>query len=236
MMRMLQRISPTTSSLRLQWQQLLKGPSGRGSTTSSAPTSPGGGRQQGGGAATGDQEYLGIRLALLRLGHTKYDPTVINTKLSVQLTVDQVDTTTRAAFQDFVVNVQQFWMYLPMLGGQSYVMMIHTPGIYYSIKALASVYQAKNVAFIGKRQATKVPTPLCLPTKKSWEWHMGTAVNDFDKFDKYHANVANQGTLWRPGATKGTPEAILIPNLLAICNPECPCQPSLHSRPVDHPT
>jgi hypothetical protein len=41
-----------------------------------------------GGPATGEQEYLGIATALLRLGHTMYDPATIDAELAIQLAND----------------------------------------------------------------------------------------------------------------------------------------------------
>jgi hypothetical protein len=83
--------------------------------------------------------------------------------------VDLVDAATRAAFWDFAVDIQQFWVYLATLGGQLHVTMIRTPGIYYSIKVLISAYQGKIMAFINNRQVTKEPTLVRFPTTKSWE-------------------------------------------------------------------
>jgi hypothetical protein len=111
------------------------GPSDGRKTASSPPSQHlAGGGGNGGGPAPGKQDYWGIGLALLHLGHTMYNPTVIDTKLSVQLAVDPGDTTKYATFRDFVVNIQLFWVYLAMLGGQLYIPMIHSPGVYYSIK------------------------------------------------------------------------------------------------------
>jgi hypothetical protein len=98
---------------------------GEGVQPAPPPHHPVGEGVNGGGQAIGEQEYLGIGSALLCLGHTMYDPTVIDTELSVQLAVDTGDATLRAA-----VNVQQFQVYLAMLGRQSYVIKIYTPVIY----------------------------------------------------------------------------------------------------------
>jgi hypothetical protein len=53
-------------------------------------------------------------------------------------------TPSRTGFLNFVANVQQLWVYLAMLGGQAHVTMIHTLGIYYSIKLLMSAYQGER--------------------------------------------------------------------------------------------
>jgi hypothetical protein len=71
---------------------------------------------------------------------------------------------------------------------------------------------------IGDRRATKEPTPICLPTTKSWEWHTGYAVTDFARLAEYYERSKNKGTLWTPGATDGATAAIQVPNLLAIPN------------------
>jgi hypothetical protein len=96
-----------------------------------------------------------------------YDLALIDTKLSVQLAVDPGDATLCTAFRDFVVSLQQFQVYLAMLGGQSYITMVDTPGVCYSIKVSTSAYQGKIMVFFGDRRATKESTPVCLPTTKS---------------------------------------------------------------------
>jgi hypothetical protein len=46
---------------------------------------------------------------------------------------------------------------------------------------------------------------------------MENTINSYDKFDEYHTNIANQGTLWTPGANRGIPKkALKITHLLAI--------------------
>jgi hypothetical protein len=109
----------------------------------SQPPLTNGGRRKLGGSATGEQEYSGIGSAILCLGHTMYDLAVIDIELSIQLAVDPGDATLCAAFRDFVINIQQFWVYLAMLGGQSCVIMVDTLGVYCSIRASASAYQGK---------------------------------------------------------------------------------------------
>ena len=64
----------------------------------------------------------------------------------------------------------------------------------------------------------KKPTPICLPTSKSWEWHTGDAVADFDKFSEFYDVEANKGTLWTPAAGDGAPAKLKVPNLVAIPN------------------
>jgi hypothetical protein len=76
----------------------------------------------------GDAAYSGIDSVHRKLGHTMYDPATIKAELSVQLRGTPGDLANRTAFHDFVVNVQQFWVYLAMLGGQTHISMIHTPG------------------------------------------------------------------------------------------------------------
>jgi hypothetical protein len=146
-----------------------------------------------------------------------YNLATINAKLLVKSTAAPGDATSRAGFHNFVANIQQLWVYLGMLGRQSHVMMIHTAGIYYSIKLSMSAYQGKIMAFIGDCHTTKEPTLVCLPTK-SWEWHTGDTIADFAKVKAYYAVEANKGTLWTPGANDGPPSAVPVPNLLAIPN------------------
>jgi hypothetical protein len=147
-----------------------------------------------------------------------YDPASIQAELAVQLRGTPGDPTNRTSFREFVVNVQDFRVYLAMLGNQTHVSMIHTPGVYYSLASATSTYQGKVLAFIGDRRATKEPTLICLPTTKTWEWHAGEAITDFDKFREFHKVEANRGNLWTPTAGDGTPAILGVPNLLAIPN------------------
>jgi len=103
-----------------------------------------------------------------------YDAVTLEAELAVQRGVTPGEATSRQAFKDFVVNVQQFRGYLAMLGGKHVVTMLHTPGAYYSISSATQAYQGRVLAFIGDRRLTKEPTPVCLPTTKTWEWHTGT--------------------------------------------------------------
>ena len=139
-----------------------------------------------------------------------YDPATIKAELSVQLRGTPDDIASRTAFHDFVVNVQQFWVYLAMLRGQPYVSIIHTPGVYYSIASATSAYQGKVLAFIRDHKAPKEPTPICLPTSKLWEW--------LDKFNDFYAVEANKGTLWTLVAGNRAPAELKVPNLVAIPN------------------
>jgi hypothetical protein len=171
-----------------------------------------------GGLAPGGADYSGIKVALQRLRHTMYDPATIDAELGVQSAVVPGDSTSCAGFRDFVANVQQLWVYLAMLRGQAHVTMIHTPGVYYSIKSLTSAYQGKMMAFIGNPHATKEPKPVCLPTTKAWEWHTGDAIADVAKAEAYYSVEVNRGTLWTSGATDSPLSAMTVLNLLAIPN------------------
>jgi hypothetical protein len=137
-----------------------------------------------------------------------YDPASIQAELAVQLRGTPGDPTNRTSFREFVVNVQDFRVYLAMLGNQTHVSMIHTPGVYYSLASATSTYQGKVLAFIGDQRATKEPTPICLPTTKTWEWHAGEAITEFDKFREFHEVEANRGNLWTPTAGDGTPAVL----------------------------
>ena len=108
-----------------------------------------------------------------------YDPGNLEAELAIQRGVTPGDATSCQTFKDFVGNAQQFQGYLTMLGEKHVVTMLHTPGVYYSINPSTRAYQGRVLAFIGDRQFTKEPTPVCLPTAKSWEWHTGPAVADF---------------------------------------------------------
>jgi hypothetical protein len=166
----------------------------------------------------GKSAYSGIDSVIQRLGGPMYDPGAIQAEVAVQLRGTPGDPANRMSFRKFVVNVQEFRVYLAMLGSQTHVSMIHTPGVYYSLVSATSTYQGKVLAFIGDRRATKEPTPICLPTTKTWEWHTGDAVTKFDKFMEFHDVEANKGTLWTPTVGDGAPVELKVPNLVAIQN------------------
>jgi hypothetical protein len=85
---------------------------------------------------------------------------------------------------DFTVNYGQFWVYIAIMGDQKTITMIHTLGSFYSPKLATNAYQGKVLAFIGDRQATKEPTPICLPQAqaKVWQWFAGKASEDTQSF------------------------------------------------------
>jgi hypothetical protein len=147
-----------------------------------------------------------------------YNLGAINAELAIQSRINPADAASQSAFRDFAVNVQKFRVYFAMLGGQPYVSMIHTPGVYYSIDVLTSAYQGKVLAFMGDRRATKEPTPVWLPSTKAWGWHTGDANTDFAKLEEYYTTDGNKDSLWRPGANDGAVATVKVPNLLAILN------------------
>ena len=113
------------------------------------PTPPQHAGRGGGQQPTGDAAYSGIDFVLQKLGGKMYVPASIQAELAVQLRGTPGDPANRTAFREFVVNVQEFWVYLAMLGNQTHVSMIHTPGVYYSLASATSTYQGKVLAFIG---------------------------------------------------------------------------------------
>ncbi len=182
------------------------------------PHLPGGGGNTGQQPAAGDKTYSGIGYAMKKLGHTMYNPATIKAKLVVQRGINPTNATSRSSFRDFAISVQQFRVYLAMLGGQPHVTMIHTPGAYCFINPTTSAYEGRKLVFIGDRRATKEPNPVCMPTTKTWEWFSGNMVTNFAAFEDHYATKANHGTLWTPVAGEDTSGAIQVPHMLAIPN------------------
>jgi len=182
------------------------------------PPPPQQGGMGGGQQPTGDPAYSGIDSVIQKLGGRMYDPATIHAKLAVQLRGTPGDLANRTSFRKFVVNVQELRVYLAMLGNQTHVSMIHPPAVYYCLVSATSTYQGKVLAFIGDQRATKEPTPICLPTTKTWDWHTGNAVMDIDKFIEFHGIEANKGNLWTPTVGDGPPTELKVPNLVAILN------------------
>jgi len=121
----------------------------------------------GGQQPTRDSAYSGIDSVIKKLGDRMFDPATIQAELAVQLRGTPGDLANRTSFREFMVNVQEFRVYLAMLENQTHVSMIHTPGVYYSLASTTSTYQGKVLAFIGDRRATNEPTLICLPTTKT---------------------------------------------------------------------
>ncbi len=96
-----------------------------------------------------------------------YGLATIEAKLAVQRGINPTDATSCTLFRDFAVNLQQFPVYLAMLGGQPHITMVHTLGVYNFINLTASTYQGRVLAFIGDRRVTKEPNPVCMPTTKN---------------------------------------------------------------------
>ena len=103
----------------------------------------------GGQQPTGDAAYSGINSVLQKLGGKMYNPASIQAELAMQLRGTPGDLANRTSFREFVVNVQEFRVYLAMLGNQTHVSMIHTPSMYYFLVSATSTYQGKVMAFIG---------------------------------------------------------------------------------------
>jgi hypothetical protein len=103
----------------------------------------------GGQQPTGEAAYSGIDSVIQKLGGRMYDPATIQAELAIQLRGTPGDPANWMSFREFVVNVQEFRVYLAMLGSQTHVSMIHTPGVYYSLASDTSTYQGKVPAFIG---------------------------------------------------------------------------------------
>jgi hypothetical protein len=69
-----------------------------------------------------------------------YNPGTIAAELRLQSKIDG-DQAKCVAFRNFLVNYNQLQVYLAMAGAQITVTIIHTPGVYYSIKSATNGYQ-----------------------------------------------------------------------------------------------
>jgi hypothetical protein len=87
----------------------------------------------------------------------------------VPSTGNQGNAARQATFKDFTINYGQFLVYIAMIRDQKTITMIHTLGMFYSLKHVTNAYQGKVLMFIGDRRAMKEPTPICLPQAKAWQ-------------------------------------------------------------------
>jgi hypothetical protein len=164
--------------------------------------------------ATPTVNFAGIGHAFKRLGHTIYNSRTLKAALSLQWEI-KGNAARQATFKDFTVNYCQFWLYIAMIGDQKTITMIHTLGMFYSLKQATNAYQGKVLAFIGDRQVTKEPTPICLPQTKARQWFAGKASKDAQSFKAHFANPATQGMWWR---STGETMEIKAPYLLTLPN------------------
>ncbi len=162
-------------------------------------------------------DFSGLGHALNWMGHTMYNPRMLEAELSLQRDTIEGNATAQARFKDFAVNYGQLRVYGAILGDQKTVTMIHTLGIFYLLKQATKVYQGKVLGFIGDRRATKEPTPICLPQTKAWQWFKGLASSDRDLSEAHFTNPDNYGKFWTPTGDKvelKAPFLLALPNAL----------------------
>jgi hypothetical protein len=111
------------------------------------------------------------------VGYTMFDPAILGAELKLQQDI-QGNVMKQTAFKEFAINYTQLWVYIEMLGDQKTITMIHTLRAFYSLNMATNSYRDKVLIFIGDWQATKEPTPICLPQTKTWQWYTGQAMDN----------------------------------------------------------
>jgi hypothetical protein len=169
----------------------------------------------GGVSSLPGTEFLGIRQTLHWLGHTMFDPAILGAELKLQWDI-QGNVTKQNDFKEFAINYTQLWVYIEMLGDQKTITMIHTLRAFYSLNMATNSYQGKVLIFIGDWQATKEPTPSCLPQTKTWKWYTGQAMDNAEALVNHFGDPNTRGTWWRP--TEGATTKMKVPYLHFIPN------------------
>ena len=77
-------------------------------------------------------------------------------------------------------------------------------------------YWGRVLIYIGDWQATKEPTPICLPQTKTWQWYTGQAMDNVEALVNHYSDPNTRGTWWRP--TGGATTKMKVPYLLSILN------------------
>ncbi len=126
-----------------------------------------------------------------------FDPATLEVELKLQWDI-QGNAMKQTAFKEFAINNTQLRVYIAMIGDQNTITMIHTLGASYSLKTATNSYKSKVLAFIRDWQATKDPTPICLPQTKAWQWYTGQAMDNMEALVDHYSDPDTRGMWWRP--------------------------------------
>jgi hypothetical protein len=102
----------------------------------------------------------------------------------------------------------------PQLG---YLTCLHSAHVYHPLAESPSELDGKVVAFIGDRTATRMPTPVKLPPRSSFEFPQLEVVDDPDLMEDAYEVSGVTKTLWQPLGTV-TKQPMMVPRMLVLPN------------------
>jgi len=95
-------------------------------------------------------------------------------------------------------SLQEFKAYMFVKQGSCFATVMHSPMKFPAISAATGHLQGRIIGFVGDRTATREPTPILLPQRKTWEWVKETVNTDGPALLKYYADDPTRiGTLWK---------------------------------------
>jgi hypothetical protein len=102
--------------------------------------------------------------------------------------------------------------------GSCFATVVHSPMKFAAINSATVHLQGRVIGFVDDRTATRKPTPILLPTNKTWQWVKETVLTDSTALIKhFDENQARVGTLWKgEGADEATKLELHAPRLVSI--------------------
>jgi hypothetical protein len=116
------------------------------------------------------------------------------------------DTGKISQWKDVMGGLQHFKAYMFIKQGSCFATVVHSPMKFPAINSATAHLQGRVIGFVGDRTATREPTPILLPTNKTWQWVKETVFTDSTALIKHlDENQARVGTLWKgEGADEAT--------------------------------
>jgi hypothetical protein len=145
------------------------------------------------------------------------NPTTITQELTWQRSVGG-DPTKITQWKEVMGSLQEFQAYLFIKQGSCFATVMHSPMKFAAIGTATGHLQGRIIGFVGDRTATREPTPILLPQRKTWEWVKETVNTDGPALIRHYTDdPARTGTLWKgEGGDEGSLAELQAPRLLAI--------------------
>ena len=121
-------------------------------------------------------------------------------------------------WKEIMGSLQEFKAYLFIKQGTCFVTVLHSPMKFAAINSSTAHLQGRVIGFVGDRTATREPTPILLPSNKTWQWVKETVSTDERALMKhFEEDPARIGTLWKgEGAPDTSKVELHAPRLLSI--------------------
>ena len=121
-------------------------------------------------------------------------------------------------WKEVMGSLQEFKAYLFIKQGTCFATVLHSPMKFAAINPSTAHLQGRVIGFVGDRTATREPTPILLPTNKTWQWVKESVFTDGTALIKHFDDDPTRiGTLWKgEGATDSTKRELQAPRLISI--------------------